>query len=114
MTDIGADEAAQILLWLPQNQFERLSHVGGAHAGICDEQSTWARGPARVRVTRDRGQWWCDVSWEGFTTWLDVHDVAGAMQSKAYGSADRLAWVTSSLRSQTFGALAGFVRHAPD
>jgi hypothetical protein len=41
-------------------------------------------------------------------------DLIRAVQSKVYGWAERLAWVTKSLRSQTFGTLAGFVRHAPD
>lgn len=90
MTDIGGDEAAEVLLWLRRNQFALRSRVGGADEAFGDEQSVWTRGPARVRVTRDRGQWWCDVGWEPSTDWLDVHDVAGAMGTKLYRTTDRL------------------------
>ena len=106
MTHIGDDEAAEVLLWLARNEFDLRSRIGGTGEGFGDEQSIWSRGPARVRVTRDRGQWWCDVSWGLSTVWLDVHDVAGAMQTKEYRTTDRLAWVISSLRSETYDALA--------
>lgn len=115
MTDVGADEAAEVLLWLERNQFELRSRSSGADEGFgSDEQWIWTRGPARVRLTRDRARWWCDVGWAPLSTWLNVHDVAGAMKTKEYGTADRLAWVTSSLRSESYEALTTILPAAPD
>lgn len=111
VTDIGEAEAAEVLAWLPRNQFELRSRVGGEGEAFGDEQSIWSRGPARVRVTRDRGQWWCDVGWSPLAVWLDIHNVAGAMHTKLYSTADRLAWVTSSLRRET---LRGPRRNSPE
>jgi len=114
VTDIGEDEAAEVLLWLGRNQFELRSRIGGASEAFGDEQSIWTRGPARVRVTRDHGQWWCDVGWEPSRIWLGVHDVAGAMGTNEYSTTERLGNATSWLRSETFEALTEILQASPD
>jgi hypothetical protein len=54
------------------------------------------------------------VSWTPSDAWLDIHDLAGAMHTKEYSTADRLAWVAASLRCETFEALAEVLPRAPD
>lgn len=67
----------------------RLSSEGFSHANrktdpdhFGDEQTTLSRGQALVRLTRDRGQWWCDLSLAGWADWFDVDAVAAFFESK--------------------------------
>lgn len=54
------------------------------------------------------------MGWSPSDVWLDVHNLAGAMHTKQYSTADRLAWLTSSLRHETFEALAEILPKAPN
>jgi hypothetical protein len=46
--------------------------------------------------------------------WLDVDDVAGAMETKAYSTPDRRADATSRLRSETYEALTKVLQAVRD
>jgi hypothetical protein len=61
-----------------------------------DEQHVWEQGGALVRLTRDRGQWWCELSRRGWNDWFDVDLVATAFGSKSYWPAERVAEVIHS------------------
>jgi hypothetical protein len=56
-----------------------------------DEQQVWERGGALVRLTHDRGQWWCELSRRGWSDWFDVDLVACALGSRSNGPAERIA-----------------------
>lgn len=67
----------------------------------------------RFRLTRDRGQWWYDISRDGADLWLDVDGVAGAMGSKSTIPVERVADLASSIDDRVFVALSTVVQPAP-
>jgi hypothetical protein len=74
-------EVEAVTSWLRSEGFSSVGRVVSPdHFG--DEQSTWSRGQALVRLTRDRGQWWCDLSLVGWTEWFDVDVVAASFETK--------------------------------
>jgi hypothetical protein len=92
MGDVGVlndTEARQVRELVVRGEFA----VGSARVseGFGDEQQVWERDGALVRLTRDRGQWWCDLSHRGWSDWFDVDLAAAALGSKSYGPADRIA-----------------------
>ena len=80
-------EAEAVASWLRSEQFSPVSRLVSSE-DFGNEQTFWFRGQALVRLTRDRGQWWCDLSSAGWTEWFDVDVVAGFFESKEQG-ADR-------------------------
>ena len=67
-------------------QFTPVSRLASPEdSGNEQTETVWSRGQALVRLTRDRGQWWCDLSLAGWTEWFDVDVVAGFFQSKEQG-----------------------------
>jgi hypothetical protein len=113
MSELTDDDAEEVRRWLGRNEFEHLSTAGGNTTGFGDRQDIWERGGTLIRVTRDRGQWWCDMSRTGAGSWLDVDTVAGAMGYKLTACVERVAYVASSIDDRVFGALITTERHSP-
>jgi hypothetical protein len=88
MAQLSDEDAAAVRAVVEREQFEldRVTTIGG----FGDEQRVWERDGALVRLTRDRGQWWCELSHRGWTEWFDIDLVAGALGSKSDGVVDRL------------------------
>lgn len=112
MADLTDDEAKEVRSWLNRNQFSRLSSVGGDTTAFGDRRDIWERDGVLFRLTRDRGQWWYDLSRASADVWLDVDDVAGALGSKSHAPVGRVAEV-ASIDDRVFPALTASVRHAP-
>jgi len=85
---LSDEEAAEVQAFVDREQFtlEFVTTVGE----FGDEQRIWARDGALVRLSRDRGQWWCELSHRGWPDWFDIDVVAGALGSKSYEPADRV------------------------
>src|SRR3954462_12842279 len=88
MANLSDEDAARVRAFVEREQFdlEFLTTLGG----FGDEQRVWDRDGALVRLTRDRGQWWCDLSHRGWPDWFDIDLVAGALGSKTNDVVDRL------------------------
>jgi len=96
-------EAEAVASWLRSEQFSTVSRLASPqHFG--NEQTVWSRGQALVRLTRDRGQWWCDLSLSGWTEWFDVDVVAGFFESKEQG-ADRRVHLVDELSDRLLDPL---------
>ncbi len=106
VSDVSDEVAVGLRIWLTRNQFELVAPVGGDSASFGDRQDTWDRNGTRVRLTRDRGQWWCDLSRLGSNVWLDLDDVAGALGVKFTDPVERLATAASSIDDRVFDALS--------
>jgi hypothetical protein len=107
------DDAGAVRRWLELDQFHHVSSIGGDAAAFGDRQDVWEREGTLVRLTRDRGQWWYDVSRSGTNVWLDVDSVAGALGYKQTAPVERVQVVAGRLDDRVFGALRTAVRHAP-
>ena len=77
MAKLSDDEAAGVRELISREQFVVESARVSGDFG--EEQQVWERGGALVRLTRDRGQWWCELSRRGWSDWFDVDLVAGAL-----------------------------------
>ncbi|WP_404385018.1 hypothetical protein LL946_04020 [Knoellia locipacati] len=113
MSMLAGEDADEVRNWLGRNEFEHVSSVGGDTAGFGDRQDIWERDGTLIRVTRDRGQWWYDMSRAGTGSWLDVDTVAGAMGYKLTAPVERVAYVAASIDDRVFGALLAAERHSP-
>jgi hypothetical protein len=85
---LSGDEADQTGSLLVRERFVVESAIVSDAFG--DKQRVWARGDAFVRLTRDRGQWWCHVSRRGWSDWFDIDFVAGVCGSQSIGPVERL------------------------
>ena len=112
MSELTEEDAEAVRSWLDRNQFELVSSVGGGSAGFGDRREVWQRDRTLLRLTRDRGQWWYDLSRSGASLWLDVDGVAGALGSKSTAPVERVAEV-STIDDRVFGALSTVVRQSP-
>lgn len=112
MSELTAAQAEAVRSWLDRNQFQHVSSIGGDSTGFGDRQDVWEREGTLFRLTRDRGQWWCDLSRSGANLWLDVDGVATALGSKSTAPVERAADV-ASIDDRVFGALRTVVRHSP-
>lgn len=112
MSMLAGEDADEVRYWLGRNEFEHVSSVGGDTAGFGDRQDIWERDGTLIRVTRDRGQWWYDMSRAGTGSWLDVDTVAGAMGYKLTAPVERVAYVAASIDDRVFGALLTAERHS--
>jgi hypothetical protein len=88
MARLSDEDAAAVRVFVEREQFE-LDCVTTA-GGFGDEQRVWDRDGALVRLTRDRGQWWCELSHRGWPVWFDIDLVAAALDSKSNDCVDRL------------------------
>lgn len=113
VSELTVDEAEAVRSWLERHQFEHVSTVGGDSAAFGDRLDIWERSGTRFRLTRDRGQWWYDISRDGADLWLDVDGVAGAMGSKLTVPVERVADLASSIDDRVFVALSTVVQPAP-
>lgn len=113
MAELTDEEVHELQSWLDANRFERVSSVGGDNAGFGDRQDVWERGGTRLRVTRDRGQWFYDLSRSGASVWLDVDRVVEAMGYKSARAMERAADVASFVDDRVFESLKTVVRHSP-
>jgi hypothetical protein len=113
MSELADEEVAAVQSWLDRHQFEHVSSVGGDSEGFGDRQDVWERDRTLLRITRDRGQWWYDLSRSGTNVWLDVDGVAGAMGFKSTAPVERVADVASSIDDRVFVALSTVVRSSP-
>lgn len=112
VSELTEEEAETVRDWLRRNQFQNVSSVGGDSAGFGDRQELWERDGTLIRLTRDRAQWWYDLSRSGANLWLDVDRVAGALGSESTAPVERVADV-ASIDDRKFGALSTVVRHSP-
>lgn len=80
MAELTEAEAAQVRDWVQRRGFHLTSDLGSQSFG--DEERIWERNNARVRLTRDRGQWWCELSYRGCPEWFDLDLAARALGSK--------------------------------
>ena len=112
VSQLTEQEAEAVRTWLARHQFAHLSTIGGDTAGFGDRQDLWERDGTLVRLTRDRGQWWWDLSRAGAEVWLDVDSVAGAMGSKSGTPVERVADV-ASVDDRVFGVLSSVLRRPP-
>lgn len=112
MSEITEDEAATVRDWLRRNQFENAVSTGGDSAPFGDQREVWERDGTLIRLTRDRGQWWYDLSRSGAGHWLDVDSVVGALGSELTASVERVAHV-AAIDDRKFRAVSTVVRHAP-
>jgi hypothetical protein len=113
VSQLTVEEAETVRGWLERNEFEHVSSIGGESAAFGDRQDVWEREGTLLRLTRDRGQWWYDLSRAGSTVWLDVDGVAGAIGVKSDAPFERVAGVASSIDDRVFDALSDAVRHSP-
>ncbi|WP_310526522.1 hypothetical protein [Nocardioides sp.] len=113
MSDLTDEEAEAVGGWLDRHEFEKVSSRGEDSSPFGDRQDVWERDGTLVRLTRDRGQWWYDLSQDGTDVWLNVDAVAGASGSKATAPIDRVADVTGSIDDRVFSALSASLRHSP-
>jgi len=113
MSRLTDEDAEDVRLWLSRNAFKDVSSVGGDTTDFGDRQDTWERDGTLVRLTRDRGQWWYDMSRTGTGSWLDVDTVSGAMGYKLTAPVERVAYIASSIDDRVFGALLTVERHSP-
>ena len=112
MSQLNEDEMSAVRAWLSRNEFELISSIGPIKRSFGDRQETWARDGCLIRLTRDRGQWWYDMSREGAEFWLDVDTVAGAMGFKLNQPMERVSCV-ASIDDRVFLALGPSEGHAP-
>jgi hypothetical protein len=112
MTEITADEAVAGRAWLGRNQFDLVSTRGGKDAAFGDQQEVWVRDGTLIRLTRDRGQWWADVSRQDTDVWLDAFEVGGALGEKSQLFEHRLA-TAAIVDDRVFGALVGYLKPSP-
>lgn len=113
MSELTDDEVAAVQSWLDRHQFEHVSSLEGDSEGFGDRQDVWERDRTLLRITRDRGPWWYDLSCSGTNVWLDVDGVVGAMGFKSTAPVERVADVAASIDDHAFGALATVVRSSP-
>lgn len=113
MSQLTDEDAEDVRLWLSLNAFKHVSSVGGDTTGFGDRQDTWKRDGTLIRLTRDRSQWWYDMSRTGTGAWLDVDTVSGAMGYKLTAPVERVAYIASSIDDRVFGALLTAERHSP-
>lgn len=88
VAELNDDEAREVRRFVEREHFLVDSTI--TIGGFGDEQRVWERDGALVRLTKDRGQWWCELSHRGCTDWFDLDLVAVAFGSKSYGPAERL------------------------
>jgi hypothetical protein len=112
MSELTEDDTGAVRDWLRRNQFENVASMGGDSAPFGDRQEVWERDGTLIRLARDRGQWWYDLSRTGAGHWLDVDGVAGAMGSKSTAPVERVADV-ASIDDRKFSAISTMVRDAP-
>jgi hypothetical protein len=86
--ELSEVEAMQVRELVAREQFVR--EEARASSSFGDQLDVWERDGALVRLTRDRGQWWCDLSRRGWSDWFDVDLVAEAFGSKSQSPADRI------------------------
>src|SRR4051794_6725293 len=72
MTELTAEEARALRGWLNTHQFQTVSSIGGDSAPFGDRQEVWERDGTLIHLTRDRGQWWYDLSRRSTNVWLDI------------------------------------------
>lgn len=113
MSELTDEDAEAVRNWLDRHQFQHVSSVGGDTTGFGDRQDVWERSGTLIRLTRDRSQWWYDVSRSGTDCWLDVDSVVAAMGYKQTVPVERVANVASSIDDRMFGALRTSERHSP-
>lgn len=89
MAELSDVDAAEVRALVAREQF--VVDSARVSEGFGDEQQVWERDGALVRLTRDRGQWWCELSRRGWSDWFDVDLAAGAFGSKSHGPAGRVA-----------------------
>ncbi len=111
MTELTTDEAEAVVDWLDSHQFKKVSSVGGHLAPFGDSQEVWNRDGTLVRLTRDRGQWWCDLSRSNAKAWLEMDTIAGVMGFESSTPIDRLSELTSLIDDRVFSALRASVQH---
>jgi hypothetical protein len=112
VSELTVEEVEAVRGWPARHEFEQISSVGGGLTAFGDRQDVWEREGTLVRLTRDRGQWWYDLSRSGSSVWLDVDGVAGALGMKSVAPAERVADV-ASIDDRVFDALSNVVRHSP-
>lgn len=113
MTELTAEEAEAVRGWLNTHQFERVSSIGGDSGPFGDRQDVWDRDGTLIRLTRDRGQWWYDLSRRSTNAWLDIDAVAGAMGLKSSTPMERLVHLAGSIDDRVFSALCSSIQHSP-
>lgn len=113
MSQLTDEDAEDVRHWLSRNAFKHLSSVGGDTTGFGDRHDIWERDGTLIRLTRDRGQWWYDMSRTGIGSWLDVDTVSAAMGYKLTAPVERVADIASSIDDRDFGALLTVERHSP-
>jgi hypothetical protein len=113
MGPLTDDEARAVGSWLDRHQFEKASSIEEGTARFGDTQVVWERDGTLVRLTRDRGQWWCDLSRRSAAAWLDIDAVAGAMGSKSSPPVDRVADVAESIDDRVFSEFGTVIRRSP-
>jgi hypothetical protein len=112
MSKLTDEDAEAVRSWLNRHEFQHVSSVGGDGTRFGDRQDVWERAGTLIRVTRDRGQWWYDMSRAGTDSWLDVDTVVGAMGYKQAQPAERVAVVASSVDDRVYGALLSAELHS--
>jgi hypothetical protein len=113
VAELTEEDAHAVRDWLGRNQFDQVTSIGGPETAFGDQQDTWERAGTLVRLTRDRGQWWYDITRVGTNVWLDIDTVAGAMGYKHTVPAERVDVVASSLDNRSFAAIASSERPSP-
>ena len=86
---LSASDADTVVTRLGREGFSRVSFREDPDH-FDDQQATWSDGDARVRLTRDRGEWWCDLSYGAWSDWFDLDLVAGFLESKEQAPEDRV------------------------
>ncbi|GAA1241260.1 hypothetical protein [Oryzihumus leptocrescens] len=112
MAELTEQDAGAVRQWLESNQFQHVSTVGGDSEGFGDRQDVWERDGTLVRLTRDRGQWWYDLSRSGTNNWLDVDSVNAALGYKQTSPVERVQ-VAGAVDDRMFSALLTAVRPSP-
>lgn len=113
VAQLTSGDAEAVRLWLESHQFQQVSSIGGKDAPFGDRQEVWECGGTLIRLTRDSGQWWYDISRSGFEFWLDVDRASAAMGYKQTDPTERVAVISSTIDDQVFTVLDSTVKHAP-
>jgi hypothetical protein len=113
MFGVSDEEAEGVRKWLDQHLFDHVLSRGGDSAGFGDSQDVWVGDGTLVRLTRDRGQWSCDLSRSGSDVWLDVDRIAAAMGLDSTVPVQRVAELVGSMNDRVFRVLSATLPHSP-
>jgi hypothetical protein len=88
MGELSEAEGHTIAEWLSANEFTVADQSRDAPFG--DQHDDWVRLGLMVRIVRDRGQWFAELSRQGWGTWFDIDLVAIVLGDRSVDALSRV------------------------